>query len=136
NFPGTAIALDTPEFNSNLTRQQLLQRLRTHRVTDVLTPELDLESPSPLPEGRFERLDNLAHVLRPIDHCLDHLASYEAKVVTSRSTGSTKKTRFGLLTAAPCYPSRTLPTEARSSTSSTASPSSRYSSSVLTDHTS
>jgi len=136
NFPGTAIALDSPEFNSNLTRQQLLERLRAHRVTDVLTPELDLESPSPLPEGRFERLDNLAHVLRPIDHCLDHLASYEANVVTSRSTGSTKKTRFGLLTAAPCYPSRTLPTEARSSTSSTASPSSRYSSSVLTDHTS
>ena len=136
NFPGTAIALDSPEFNPDLTQHQLLERLRAHGVTDVLTPELDLESPSPLPEGRFERMDNLARVLGPIDHCLDHLASYEANVVTSRSTGSTTKSRFGLLTTAPCYTSRTLPTEARSSTSSTASPSSRYSSSVFTDHTS
>jgi hypothetical protein len=136
NYPGTAIALDHPEFENGLSRRKLLERLRAHEVTDVLTPELDLERPSPLPEGRIERIHNLAQVLKPLDPCLSHRATYEADVVTSRSTGAKERTRFGLLTLAPCYTSRMKPTEARSSTSSTASPSSRYSSSVLTDHTS
>jgi hypothetical protein len=136
NYPGRAIAIAAPEFDDQVSRTDYLQRLRASGVTSILTPELQLDEPSPLPEGRIERVHNLARELVPLDSCLRHVATYDANVVTSRSTGSSVKTRFGLLTLADCYRSRKEPTDARSSTSSTASPSSRYSSSVLTDQTS
>jgi len=136
NYPGAAIALDQPEFDDGLSRRSLVERLRAHAVTDVLTPELDLDRPTPLPEGRIERIHNLSQVLRSLDPCLRHVATYDVDVVTSRSTGAFERKRFGLLSVEPCYRSRSAPTDARSRTSSTASPSSRYSSSVLTDHTS
>jgi hypothetical protein len=136
NYPGTAIAIARPQFDDTVSRRDYLERLRSYGVRDILTPELLLDGPSPLPEGRIQRVNNLARELYPIAACLRHLASYDVDVVTSRSTGATTGTRFGLLTLADCYRPRKEPTDARSSTSSTASPSSRYSSSVLTDQTS
>ena len=136
NYSGTAIALDRPEFDRDLSRRTYLERLRNHDVTEVLTVERDLTDPTPFPEGRIQRIHNLAQELEPLDPCLRHVATYDVGVVTSRARGATDRTRFGLLTLAQCYEGRNEPTEARSSTSSTASPSSRYSSSVLTDQTS
>jgi hypothetical protein len=136
NYPGRAIALDPPEFDDRMSRRAFVDRLRAHRVVDVLAPETDLRQPSPLPEGIAERAPIYGSALTAVEPCVSQVGSYDARVVTSRSRGSVQKTRFGLLAVGPCYRSRTEPTDARSSTSSTAAPSSRYSSSVLTDQTS
>ena len=40
----------------------------------------------------------------------EHVATYDVGVVTSRSRGAVDRTRFGLLSLAPCYRERNEPT--------------------------
>jgi hypothetical protein len=71
NFPGRAIQLDNPAFTPYVARAEYVRRMRNLGVRDVLVAG---------DPGQVA-------VLRPIRGCLDRLAEYHARYVTSRSLG-------------------------------------------------
>lgn len=143
NYDERAVQLGAPEFAVGMERETLLARLRDHDARYVVSPEINLRRPFELPglspgwypEGRVRRLSTLAPILEPIARCLRHVALIDARIVLSRARGTSYAQRFGLLDLRPCYGDST-DSRSRASRSSTASPSSRYASSVFTDQTS
>jgi hypothetical protein len=84
--PGDAIALLQPEFATALPRSTYLARLRAHGIRTVLTGN----EPHPLTQ------------LAPIRDCLQRVAAFPARFVTSRSLGTSEPFDFVLYSLDRC----------------------------------
>lgn len=79
-YPERAIALDAPEFASDVPPRERLERLRDHEVAYILVPEVD---------GRAPMLD-------PLSPCLARERGYDARLVLSRTRGTSIPWPLGL----------------------------------------
>jgi hypothetical protein len=86
NFPGRAIQLDNPAFSREVPRPAYVRRMRGLGVRDVLVAG-DPRS---------------VEAFTPLERCATRLASYHARYVTSRSSGSSRPLLLTLYSTRRC----------------------------------